>query len=238
MRTNVTGIIGAMAEEIELIERDLEQNSITVHAGITFHEGMLFGLPVVLCKSGVGKVNAAVCTQILVDRFNVSRIIFTGVAGAVHPELEIGDIVISTECLQHDMDASVLGFARGEIPYAETSVFPADEQLIELASRASDALFDKKVVKGKVLSGDRFIADKQIVRQLYDEFQGTCIEMEGAAVAQVCWMNRVPYVVIRSMSDKADGSAHINFSEFTRLASEHSYRLVEHMMKALGRQVQ
>ena len=234
MATAITGIIGAMEEEIALIRNDLLHSTEKVHAGITYYQGELFGVPVVLCKSGVGKVNAAVCTQVLIDQFEVSQILFTGVAGAVDPSLDIGDIVISTECLQHDMDVQALGFARGIIPFAESSIFPADAQLIELASKSSELLFDRKVLKGRVLSGDQFVADKAIVKALYAEFQGACLEMEGAAVAQVCFMNRIPYVVIRSMSDKADGSADVNFVEFTRLASERSYQLIAYMVKALG----
>lgn len=227
------GIIGAMDEEIERLLDVITDTKQTLHAGITYYEGQLCGLPVILCKSGVGKVNAAVCTQVLIDRFSAERIIFTGVAGAVDPALEIGDLVISTECLQHDMDASALGFKRGEIPYAKLSVFPADEQLIMVAYESGKSLFELKVVKGRVLSGDQFIADKAVVQALYEEFQGACLEMEGAAVAQVCFMNQVPYVVIRSMSDKADGSAHVNFRAFTQLAAERSSALVRTMLEVL-----
>lgn len=234
MQAGKIGLIGAMAEEIERIEGDLEDVATTEHAGIAFHAGKWHGREVVLCKSGVGKVNAAVCTQVLIDRFGVSRIIFTGVAGALDPELDIGDVVISTDCVQHDMDASALGFAKGQIPFAAESRFSADPALVELAFRESEALFGRRVKKGRVLSGDRFIADRGEVRRLFEEFGGVCVEMEGAAVAQVCAMNGVPFVVIRSMSDKADGSAHINFNEFTRLAADHSYRIVARIVQGLN----
>jgi adenosylhomocysteine nucleosidase len=233
MSQSITAIIGAMEEEIERIREELDHTSASTHAGITFYEGSWHGCNVVLCKSGVGKVNAAVCTQLLVERFHVTRVIFTGVAGAVEPSLNIGDLVISTECIQHDVDVTALGFARGVIPYSETSSFPADDKLVQLAYQASEAMDGKKQVwKGRVLSGDQFIADKEHVKRLFEEFQGACIEMEGAAVAQVCAMNRIPYVVIRSISDKADGSAHVNFAEFTKLASLHSYQLVSHMIQS------
>jgi adenosylhomocysteine nucleosidase len=227
------GIIGAMTEEVELIEQDMQRTAITIQAGMYFYDGLLFGIPVVLCKSGIGKVNAAVCTQILIDRFAVDRILFTGVAGALDPKLNIGDIVISTDCVQHDVDVTALGFEQGVIPYAETSIFVADPELVELAFHSSQALFDHSIVKGRVLSGDQFVADRDKVQRLHEQLQGVCTEMEGAAVAQVCHMNGIPFVIIRSMSDKADGSAQMNFSEFTQLASEHSYRLIKHMMKAL-----
>jgi len=234
MQTIKIGLIGAMAEEIELIERDLQKAETSVYAGIAFHEGELHGCRVVLCKSGVGKVNAAVCTQLLIDRFGVTGVVFTGVAGALDPELDIGDIVISTDCMQHDMDVTALGFAKGVIPFAEQSEFSADPELVELAWRESEALFGKRVRKGRVLSGDRFVADRDEVRRLRGEFGGACVEMEGAAVAQVCAMNGIPFVIIRSMSDRADGSAHVDFTEFTRLAADHSYQLVSRIMQRLS----
>jgi len=227
---NKIGLIGAMVEEIRLMEEKLEQETVTVKAGIRFMEGTLNGKPVVLCKSGVGKVNAAVCTQILIDRFGADAVIFTGVAGALDPSLDIGDVVVSTECVQHDMDASPLGFPRGTIPFADTSVFPADPELVRLAYEASKALPGGRVLKGRVLSGDQFVADRETVRRLHEELQGVCVEMEGAAVAQVCAMNGVPYVVIRSMSDKADGSAHVNFAEFAVQAANRSCQIVNRML--------
>ena len=227
------GLIGAMAEEIERIEERLDNEAATEKAGIRFMEGMFCGKPVVLCKSGVGKVNAAVCTQILIDRFGVDAIIFTGVAGALDPSLDIGDIVISTDCQQHDMDASPLGFARGTIPFAETSVFRADPALVSLAADASASVAQGHTVQGRVLSGDQFIADRDTVKLLHEQLGGACTEMEGSAVAQVCAMNGTPFVIIRSMSDKADGSAHVNFEEFTVQSADRSFRIVEHMVAAM-----
>jgi adenosylhomocysteine nucleosidase len=227
------GLIGAMNEEIELLLKALKQSGSTSQAGIMFYEGEAFEQQVVLCKSGVGKVNAAVCTQILIDRFDVDCIIFTGVAGALHPQLDIGDIVISTECAQHDMDVTALGFPRGTIPFQDTSVFKADPELVLLAFEASEKCFAGHTVKGRVLSGDQFVADRELVKRLYEEMEGVCTEMEGAAVAQVCFMHGIPFVVVRSMSDKADGSAHVNFEEFTVKASNHSYQIVEYMLQHL-----
>ncbi|CAM3954688.1 5'-methylthioadenosine/adenosylhomocysteine nucleosidase [Paenibacillus alkaliterrae] len=230
MAFNKIGIIGAMAEEIELLHKHVDVASQTTKAGITYYEGMLHGKSVIFCKSGVGKVNAAVCTQILLDS-GVDCVLFTGVAGAVDPQLNIGDIVISTSCMQHDMDCSPLGFARGTIPFHARSEFAADERLIELAAAASNRLFSGNSLKGKVLSGDQFIASRETVRLLHETMQGACAEMEGASVAQVCDMNQIPFVVIRSMSDKADGSAHVNFADFTVTASNHSYQIIDEMVK-------
>ncbi|WP_159887629.1 5'-methylthioadenosine/adenosylhomocysteine nucleosidase [Paenibacillus puerhi] len=227
------GIIGAMKEEIEKFHALLMEPKETVKAGITFVQGQFHGRPIVLCKSGVGKVNAAVTTQLLIDMFGVESIVFTGVAGAVNPGLNVGDIVVSTECLQHDMDVTALGFPRGTIPYEATSLFVADSGLRALAYEVSKEHFDGHVMEGRVLSGDQFIASRDTVSTLYNELQGACVEMEGAAVAQVCCMNDIPFVVIRSMSDKADGSAHVNFAEFTQLASENSFRIVETMLQRL-----
>ncbi|WP_282941683.1 5'-methylthioadenosine/adenosylhomocysteine nucleosidase [Paenibacillus sp. RC67] len=227
------GVIGAMKEEIEQFLQHMEQVNVTEKAKVQFREGLFHGKPIVLCKSGVGKVNAAVTTQVLIDTYGVDAIIFTGVAGAVDPELNVGDIVVSSESMQHDMDVTALGFPIGTIPYEETSVFAADEALRQLAVNASGELFPGRVKVGRILSGDQFIASRETVSKLYSELQGTCTEMEGASVAQVCVMNEIPHVIIRSMSDKADGSAHVNFAEFTVQASENSYRIVEHMLKQL-----
>ncbi|MBB3114425.1 adenosylhomocysteine nucleosidase [Paenibacillus phyllosphaerae] len=227
---NKIGIIGAMVEEIDLLHKHVEKTGSFEKAGITYVEGKLHGRDVIFCKSGVGKVNAAVCTQLLVDA-GVDCILFTGVAGAVDPALNIGDIVVSTTCLQHDMDVTPLGFARGQIPYQEVWEFEADPALVQLALDACERQFQGRSVKGKVLSGDQFIASRDVVRSLYEELGGACAEMEGAAVAQVCAMNSTPFVIIRAMSDKADGSAHVNFAEFTVEASVNSHRIIDDIMQ-------
>ncbi|ASA21015.1 5'-methylthioadenosine/adenosylhomocysteine nucleosidase [Paenibacillus donghaensis] len=230
--SQVIGIIGAMDEEIQLMQGSMTQEHSRIKAGITYYEGTIHGKRIVLCKSGVGKVNAAVTTQILIDTFGVSRVLFTGVAGALHPDLDIADIVISSECMQHDMDVTPLGYAKGVIPDAEISIFPADAALVQLAEQACAEL-GQKFLTGRVLSGDQFIASKDAVAALRAEMDGACAEMEGAAVAQACSMNAIPFVVLRSMSDKADGSAEMNYRDFTILASERSHAILEHMLKAL-----
>ncbi|MCD9024251.1 5'-methylthioadenosine/adenosylhomocysteine nucleosidase [Cohnella silvisoli] len=233
MTYGTIGIMGAMQEEIELLLAQLDNRLTEQHAGITYHRGEFQGKKVVLTRSGVGKVNAAVCTQILIDRFGADAIIFTGVAGAVDPQLNIGDIVISTSSLQHDVDVTALGFPRGTIPYQEVSEYPSDSGLIALAEAAGQKVYADRCLTGKVLSGDQFIADRSTVKGLYDELGGACTEMEGASVAQVCYMNNIPHVIIRSMSDKADGSAHVNFAEFTVEAANRSFAIVNEMVKAL-----
>jgi len=232
MLFNKIGIVGAMKEEIELLHKHVQQTRSFTKAGITYVEGTLHGRQVLFCKSGVGKVNAAVCTQLLIDA-GADCVLFTGVAGAVNPDLRIGDIVVSSTCLQHDMDCTPLGFERGQIPYQAVWEYQADEQLIGLAMAACDRLFPGRSVRGKILSGDQFIASRETVRLLHEELGGACTEMEGAALAQVCAMNGTPFVVIRAMSDKADGSAHVNFPEFTVEASINSHRIIDDMIQHL-----
>lgn len=229
------GIIGAMEEEIKRFLEEMEETQQKVVYQMSFYLGKLHGRDVVICKSGVGKVNAALCTQTLVEHFQVKTIFFTGVAGALHPDLDIGDIVISTECQQHDLDVTALGFERGVIPFQEVSIFPADPKLVQLAVEAAKQTTEAKVMTGKILSGDQFISDPQKGRQLYEEFGGICVEMEGAAVAHACHVLGVPFVVIRSMSDRADHSANVNFMEFTQLAADRSCAIVSYMVKHMGK---
>lgn len=224
------GIIGAMDEEVELLLAGMQNAETVDKAGIRYYKGTYQHRDIVVCKSGVGKVNAAVTTQILIDSLGVSKVLFTGVAGAVHPQLNIGDIVISSECLQHDMDVTALGFERGVIPYQEVSAFQADPALVALAEKACGELGEVNCRVGRVLSGDQFIASVEQVTWFYEHLQGACVEMEGASVAQVCYMNRVPFVIIRSMSDKADGSAHANFAEFTVASSRRSHAILDYML--------
>jgi adenosylhomocysteine nucleosidase len=228
------GIIGAMIEEVELIQQKMTVIQTVRLAGILFIEGTFGTKSIVVCKSGVGKVNAAMCTQALIDFFKVDAVFFTGVAGALDPSLNIGDIVISTDCMQHDMDVTALGFARGMIPFQETSIFVADSVLSKVAFESSVKLFPEQAKLGRVLSGDQFIADRDKVHALYNDLNGSCTEMEGAATAQVCATNEIAFVIIRSMSDKANGSAPDNFTEFMKHAALHSYQIVEEMLTQLS----
>jgi adenosylhomocysteine nucleosidase len=227
------GIIGAMLEEVELLQQKMIVEKTVRHAGIPFIEGSFCGKTIVVCKSGVGKVNAAMCTQALIDFFEVEAVVFTGVAGALDPSLDIGDIVISSDSMQHDMDVTALGFSKGTIPFQETSIFLADSNLSKFAYEASAKLFPGKVKLGRVLSGDQFIASRDKVEELFKELNGICTEMEGAATAQVCVTNEIAFVIIRSMSDKANGSAPDNFAEFMTQAALHSYQIVEEMLTQL-----
>lgn len=226
------GIIGAMDEEIELLHQNTTLMNQSTIAGITYYEGTLHGQSIVYCKSGVGKVNAAICTQVLLS-FDVDCVWFTGVAGALDKRLDVGDIVISSSAMQHDMDVTALGFAKGVIPFQVQSEFIADDALIKLAKEAGDALFPNRTIIGKIVSGDQFIASLEKVNELHATFNGVCAEMEGAAVAQVCSANDVPFIIIRSMSDKADGSADISYKDFVVQSANNSYRMIDYMISHL-----
>ncbi|MBQ6961899.1 MAG: 5'-methylthioadenosine/adenosylhomocysteine nucleosidase [Clostridia bacterium] len=226
-----TGIIGAMDEEVATLKEALTEENIKTIAGMAFHEGKLDGKDVVVVKCSVGKVNASACAQILISVFGVDRIINTGVAGSLDAQIDIGDIVISTDALQHDMDATVLGFARGEIPYSNQSVFPADEEMRKSAVQAvKEAAPDIHVFEGRVCSGDQFIASREQKEFLISEFGGLCCEMEGAAIAQVCCLNGTPFVIIRAISDKADDSEEMSYVEFEKAAAERCASITRYMV--------
>ncbi len=229
------GIIGAMEEEIALLQQKAIITDTEQIIGLTFYKGMLHDKKVVFVKSGIGKVNAALCTQILIDRFAVDCVINVGVAGAVYKELSIGDIVISKDAVQHDMDTSVFGDPVGIIPRMEESYFKADKTLIELAQKCSMALTSKaKIFLGRIASGDQFISTPQGKQKIWDTVQGYCAEMEGAAIAHACYLNQIPFVIIRSISDDAEDKAHIAYEQFVKIASANSSELLEKMIEMMA----
>lgn len=226
-----TGIIGAMEEEIILLKEKMEIEVVVKKASMEFYQGTLNGKEVVLVKSGIGKVNAGLCAQILVDVFNVNRLINTGIAGSLKAEINIGDIVLSSDALQHDMDARAFGYARGEIPRMDTLSFPADPELIGMAKAAcEDVNPEIQVFVGRVVTGDQFVAGRETKEEIASWTDGYCTEMEGAAIAQAAYLNKVPFVIVRAISDKADDSASMDYPEFERQAIEHSVRLVENFV--------
>lgn len=225
------GIIGAMELEVEALKEKMSISRKEEKASMEFLEGTLHGTDVVVVRSGIGKVNAALCTQILCDLFGVSHIINTGVAGSLKNEINIGDIVVSTDALHHDVDVRVFGYPLGEVPQVGCQAFLADEHLIKLASECCKEVNpDIFVYEGRVVSGDQFISDKQVKERIIDNFGGFCVEMEGASIAHAAYLNHVPFVIIRAISDKADDSAQMDYPEFERAAAAHSALLVEHML--------
>lgn len=228
------GIIGAMEEEVMLLKERMTVLNVRSIAQVEYVRGKLGDKEIILAKSGIGKVNAAVCAQIMIDIFKVNALINLGVAGALAPDLEICDLVISKDFIQHDFDVTAFGHARGIIPQMETSLFKADPHLVHLVEKASEVLAAKIQVKtGRILSGDKFISRVEDRDDLYQTFAGECTEMEGAAIAQVCYLNRVPFVAIRSISDKADNSANMAFNEFTRQAAINSSKLLLKLLSVM-----
>lgn len=227
------GIIGAMEVEVALLKQDMKIQREVKKAGMDFCEGILMGQEAVVVRSGIGKVNAAVCTQILVDEFQVEAVINTGIAGSLNAEINIGDIVISTDVLHHDMDAVNFGYEPGQIPQMDVFSFAADEKLASKAEAVCNEVNPKiRVFRGRVVSGDQFIADKAVKNRIAQQFHGFCTEMEGAAIAQAAYLNEIPFVVIRAISDKADDSASEDYPTFEKKAVEHSVRLVEGLLRA------
>ena len=228
------GIIGAMELEVEALKEQMDVKNIVEKASMKFYEGPLRGKDVVIVQCGIGKVNAGICVQILADLFQVDAVINTGVAGSLRAEINIGDIVVSTDACEHDMDVTALGYKQGIIPQMKESFFKADRQLVEAAIEVCREVNpDINVYEGRVLSGDQFISGEEIKNKLIDLFDGFCTEMEGAAIAHAAFLNEIPYVVIRAISDKADGSAHMDYPEFERAAAAHSAKLVENLVKRL-----
>lgn len=229
------GIIGAMEAEVATLIREMEEISVTERAGMSFHEGNLGKTAVVVVQSGVGKVNAGICVQILCDCFAVTHILNTGVAGSLDNRIEIGDIVVSTDAMYHDVDATVFGYQPGEVPQLGVQSFPADPVLRAEAVRACrEAAPEIGVFEGRIASGDQFVAKRERKEEIKKIFDGLCTEMEGAAIAQAAYVNRVPFVIIRAISDKADESVEVSYAEFETKAAMHCAALVEHMIRGLG----
>lgn len=225
------GIIGAMELEVEELQGKMEITRKEKKASMEFLEGTLNGTDVVIVRSGIGKVNAALCTQILCDIFGVTHIINTGVAGSLKNEINIGDIVVSTDALHHDVDVRVFGYPLGEVPQMGCLAFPADEKLSNLAVECcKEVNSDISVYSGRIVSGDQFISDKQVKEHIISNFGGLCVEMEGASIAHAAYLNHVPFVIIRAISDKADDSAEMDYPTFEKAAAAHSAALVEHML--------
>lgn len=227
------GIIGAMAVEVEQLKAAMENPEITTIAGMEFYKGTIGGKETVVVRSGIGKVNAGICVQILVDRFGVTGIVNTGIAGSLRAEINIGDMVLCTDAVQHDMEATAFGYPVGQIPQMDVFSFEADEKLRNLAMECCKRVNPEiGVYAGRVLTGDQFIAGKEKKAWLTETFGGYCCEMEGAAIAQAAHLNQVPFLIVRAISDKADDSASMDYPEFERLAVIHSVNLTRALIAA------
>lgn len=226
------GIIGAMADEVAGLKELMQDIEITRKASMEFYAGTLEGKNVVVVQSGIGKVNAAVCTQILADDFQAEVVINTGIAGSLNNDINIGDIVVSTDLVHHDMDAVAFGYKKGQVPQMEQFSFQSDEDLRRLAVEACKEVNpDIQVFEGRIASGDQFVADQGIKDFIVSEFGAYAVEMEGAAIAQAAVLNHIPFLVIRAISDKADGSAHVDYPAFEKLAIQHSVKLTRRILR-------
>ncbi|KNH25008.1 MAG: 5'-methylthioadenosine/S-adenosylhomocysteine nucleosidase [Priestia megaterium] len=219
-------IIGAMEEEVTILRDKIENRQETVIAGCEYSTGTISGVEVVLLKSGIGKVNAALSTAILLEKFNPDYVINTGSAGGFHPELNVGDAVISTEVRHHDVDVTVFNYEYGQVPNLPAA-FKADDKLVRLAEESALEVTDMKIVKGLIATGDSFMNDPVRVEFVRSKFPDLyAAEMEAAAVAQVCYQFGVPFVILRALSDIAGKESNVSFEQFLEKAAVNSTKLV------------
>lgn len=225
------GIIGAMDEEVAKLKEQMTEVQVRKKANMEFVQGVMEGKQVVVVRSGIGKVNAGICAQILVDDYRVDGIINTGIAGSLRAEINISDIVISTDAVQHDMDAVAFGYPLGQIPRMDVFSFEADKELAKLAEDCCHRVIPQVgIFHGRVASGDAFIANHERKTKIVNEFGAFCCEMEGAAIAQAAYLNGIPFLIIRAISDKADDSASMDYPAFEAMAIENSVKLIKEMV--------
>ncbi len=231
---NKIGIIGAMEVEVARLKEDMTITRTLTKARMEFFEGTLGGKGIVVVRSGVGKVNAAVCTQILADEFGVDGVINTGVAGSLDASIDIGDVVISTDVIHHDVNATLFGYAPGQVPQMPVVSFEANEAMAQKACEVCGRVNpDIRVHRGRVVSGDQFIDSRETKNHIHEVFGGACCEMEGAAIAQTAYLNELPFIVVRAISDKADDSASVDYPVFENAAAQRSVKLMEALIPEL-----
>lgn len=230
------GIIGAMQEEIETLLHLMEKKTEKEIAGSVFYDGVLEGLPVTVVQCGIGKVNAALCTQILCDLFDVTCLVNTGIAGSLCNDLDIGDMVVSRDAMYHDMDATVFGYPMGKVPQMDVTSFPADDALMAYAFAAAEGVNPGHTKIGRVASGDQFVASREVKERIISITSALCTEMEGAAIAQTAYRNRIPFVILRAISDKADNSAEMDYPTFESIAAHRCAAVTQCLAKHLAEQ--
>ena len=220
-----------MDVEVQTLKENIENLTVTEKAGTEYYEGTLLGMPVVVVKCGIGKVNAAIGAQILCDYFDVTAIVNTGIAGSLCTQQNIGDMVVSSDVWHHDFDCVAFGYPMCRIPGMPQS-FAADEKLIALAQQAAEQT-GSTVRIGRIASGDQFVADPQLKEQITQRTQALCTEMEGAAIAQTAYRNGVPFVILRCISDKADNSAEMDYPAFEAMAAQRCAKVAMTLAQAL-----
>jgi len=223
-------ILSALAEELERYLDACVVDRVHTRAGLRLHEGRHEGHDLVLVRSGVGKVNAALCTQLLADRYDLDAVLCTGTAGALHDDLDIGDIVVSTDCVQHDLHVEFLDLPRGQIPFSDLRFFSASPGLVRRVQAAAPE--PSRIRTGRVCTGDTFVQDASARAEIRSTLNGDCVEMEGAAVGQVCTLNDLPFLLVRAISDRADGQSDVDFQAFLREAADASAHLILRLLAA------
>lgn len=227
------GIISAMSEELEPLLDAMELEEQHTKANMTFNKGKLWGKDVIAVVSGIGKVNAAICTQILASEYNVTSVVNVGVAGGIGKDIYPGDVVIGDTLVEHDMDATQFGYKHGQIPRLDTFDFKSDEKLIQIAKKACEALPEINSFVGRIVSGDEFVANIDRITWLSDTYEAISCEMEGASIAHVAYLNKIPFVVIRSISDNANNGASMDYEKFVPIAIKNSTTILENMIKSM-----
>ena len=228
------GIIGAMDVEVATLKEKMTEKTVHTIAGSDYCEGRLEGLDVVVVQCGVGKVNAALCAQILCSCFQVTHLVNTGIAGSLNAQLDIGDFVVSSDAVYHDMDATNFGYPMCQVPGLSVLSFPADEELLKQAYAAADAAHPGHVRIGRIATGDQFVADKALKEKIIANTGAYCTEMEVAAIAHTAWKNGVPFAILRAISDKADDSAEMDYPTFEAAAAERCAKVTQSLAKCLA----
>jgi len=229
------GIIGAMDVEVAALKAKMEDVTTREIAGSAYFEGTLEGTPAVVVQCGVGKVNAALCAQILCDVYGVTHIVNTGIAGSLCAKLDIGDLVISKDAIYHDFDLHFWGRPIGQVPGMDVVAFPADSGLMEAAFTAAEEENSGHTRKGRVASGDQFICSREQKEKIIADTGAICTEMEGAAIAHTAYRNGVPFVIIRAISDKADDSAEMDYPTFEAIAAARCAAVTTALARNLGK---
>ena len=228
------GVIGAMTEEVEMLKKDMAITKTEELYGLTFYEGMLVGRNAVLVYSGIGKVNAAVTTSLLIDRFGCNSVIFNGVAGSLHNDIGIMDVVISEAVVQADFDLQALGYELGRLAEFDTRDISADKALVACAKKAAEKVISaQNVYTGLIATSDRFVSDEELKASLSETFGALCTEMEGAAIGQTAARAGVPFVIIRTISDNASEKSAGQFDDFMGMAARHSEEIILNMLSDL-----
>ncbi len=230
-------IIGAMEEEVTILRETIENREDTTIAGCEFTTGTIHGQDVVLLKSGIGKVNAAMSTTLLLQNFNPTYVINTGSAGGYLESLNVGDIVISSEVRHHDVDVTAFNYEYGQVPGLPAS-FSADQKLVDIAEKCASTIEDVQVVKGLIATGDSFMNDPERVEFVRTKFTELyAVEMEAAAIAQVCYQFGTPFVITRALSDIAGKESNVSFENFLETAAVNSSNIVIKIVEELNKSV-